>query len=79
MVSEKTGNIASVGGGLIIFYVTVILLGFMTDEYNKGKKYESLKASHDKLKESCLTPLTSSMTTPDNLSQPENNCCQNQG
>ena len=74
MVSEKTGNIASVGGGLIIFFVTVILLGFMTDEYNKGKKYESLKASHDKLKESCLTPLTSSMTTPDDLNQPEDNC-----
>ena len=74
MVSEKTGNIASVGGGLLIFFVTVILLGFMTDEYNKGKKYESLKASHDKLKESCLTPLTSSMTTPDDLDQSEDNC-----
>ena len=53
MVSEKLGNIASAGGGLIIFFVTVILLGFMTDEYNKGKKFEALKSSYDSLKSKC--------------------------
>ena len=50
MVSEKLGNFAAAGGGLIIFLVTVILLGFMTDEYNKGKKFEALKAAYDLLK-----------------------------
>ena len=53
MVSEKLGNIASAGGGLIIFFATVILLGFMTDEYNKGKKFEALKSSYDSLKSKC--------------------------
>ena len=66
MVSEKTGNIASVGGGLLIFFTTAILLGFMTDEYNKGKKYESLMESHQRLKDMCpSSKLSTSNETDD--------------
>ena len=39
-ISEMKANIVSVGGGILIFMITAVLMVFMTIEYNKGKEFD---------------------------------------
>ena len=39
-ISDMKANIVSVGGGISIFMITVVIMVFMTIEYNKGKEFE---------------------------------------
>ena len=42
-ISEMKANIVSVGGGILIFMITAVIMVFMTIEYNKGKQFEILQ------------------------------------
>ena len=42
-ISEMKANIVSVGGGILIFMITAVIMVFMTIEYNKGKEFEILQ------------------------------------
>ena len=35
-ISEMKANIVSVGGGILIFMITAVIMVFMTIEYNKA-------------------------------------------